>query len=371
MGAADGAASLQSDRDHYLSAQHQDRDDYEPRSPIGMRPASSGRVTSADVAKRAGVSRATVSYVVNGLSSTVKVAPETRERVLAAAAELGYSQYGPGRTLKSGRSDVVLFVLNDLPVGHAVNTLLDELEAKLAAGELSLVIFRVTPRGNPLSRIWREIGPFAVIGIESIGDQDAAEMRAAGVDVIRLVLQGGDEPGVLTQSQTEVGEAQVRYLAGRGRRRLGYAYPDDPRVEAFATLRLKGARRACQELGLPELDVRTVPLDRDGATEAVHAWTQASPRIDGIVAYNDLVAYAVLAGVGENGLAIPDDVAVIGVDNDPLGALFHPTLTTVDTRHIEVADELARLVIATRDGETPAMRAISQEYQVIIRESAP
>jgi DNA-binding LacI/PurR family transcriptional regulator len=328
-----------------------------------------GRVTSADVAKRAGVSRATVSYVVNGLES-IKVAPETRERVLAAAAELGYSQYGPGRTLKSGRSDVVLFVLNDLPVGHAVNTMLDELEATLAASELSLVIFRVTPRGNPLSRIWREIGPCAVIGMDSIGDQDAREMRAAGTDVIRLVLTGADEPGVLTQSQAEVGEAQVRYLAGHEHRRLGYAYPDDPRVETFARLRLEGAAQACRELGLPDLDIRTVPLDRSGAALAVQPWTENALRVTGVCAYNDMVAYAVLAGIGQHGLTVPGDIAVIGVDDDPVGALFSPSLTTIDTRHVEVADELARLVIAAREGVTAEMRAISHTYNVIVRESA-
>ena len=335
-----------------------------------MRRGPIGRVTSADVAKRAGVSRATVSYVVNGLVS-VKVAPQTRERVLAAAAELGYSQYGPGRTLKSGRSDVVLFVLNDLPVGHALNTMLDELEAKLAASDLSLVIFRVSGRGNPLLRIWREIGPCAVIGMESIGDADANEMRAAGTDVIRLVLQGGDEPGVLTQSQAEVGEAQVRYLVSRNHRRLGYAYPDDPRVEGFASLRLKGAVQACKALGLPDLDVQTVPLDRAGATAAVRSWMDGPSPITAVCAYNDMVAYAVLAGSAEHGLKVPDDIAIIGVDNDPVGALLTPSLTTIDTRHVEVADELARLVIAARDGEEPEMRAISQDYRVIARQTAP
>ena len=287
-----------------------------------MSRAQSGRVTSADVAERAGVSRATVSYVVNGLSQ-IKVAPETRERVLAAAAELGYSQYGPGRTLKSGRSDVVLFVLNDLPVGHAVNTMLDELEAKLAASELSLVIFRVSQRGNPLARIWREIGPCAVIGMDSIGDQDATEMRAAGTDVIRLVLHGGDEPGVLTQSQAEVGEAQVRYLAERGHRRLGYAYPDDHRVETFARLRLEG--RAGREPGARVCRTSTSAPCRWTATappRPFSPWTEASPRVTGVCAYNDMVAYAVLAGIAEHGLTVPDDIAVIGVDNDPVGALL-------------------------------------------------
>jgi DNA-binding LacI/PurR family transcriptional regulator len=327
------------------------------------------RVTSSDVAKKAGVSRATVSYVVNDVTD-IRLTPETRARVLAAAAELGYSQYGPGRTLKSGRSDVVLFVLNDLPVGHALNSLLDELEAKLAENGLSLVIYRVGSRGNPVSRIWREIGPCAVIAMDAIDDRDAGEIRTAGVAVLRLNLRGGDEPGALIQSQTDVGAAQVRYLAERGHRRLGFAYPDDPRVESFASPRLEGARSAARELGLPDLDVRTIPLDPTTASIGVRPWTKPPRPISAICAYNDNVAFAVLAGLRHDGVAVPDEIAVIGVDNDPTGALVSPSLTTIDTRHVEVADELARLVTAGRTRPVPSIRAVPQPYSVIVRESA-
>lgn len=331
---------------------------------------SGGRVTSADVARLAGVSRATVSYVVNDVPG-VKLTLETRERVLAAAAKLGYSQYGPGRTLKSGRSDVVLFVLTDLPVGHALNALLDELEARLAEAAVSLVLFRVTERGNPLARIWREIGPSAVIGLDAIGDDDAREMRAAGIDVIRLVLRDGDEPGVLSQSQTDVGKAQVEHLVSRGHRRLGFAYPDDQRVRTFAELRLQGATQAAKERGLPDLDVRTVPLERGPAAEAIGPWTSRPPAVTGVCAYNDQTAYAVLAALRDHGVAVPEDVAVIGVDNDPVGELISPTLTTVDTRHVEVGDELARLVIAMRERGEPDIHAVPQPPRIIVRQSAP
>lgn len=335
-----------------------------------MRAESGGRVTSADVARLAGVSRATVSYVVNDVPG-VKLTPGTRERVLAAAAELGYSKYGPGRTLKSGRSDVVLFVLTDLPVGHALNALLDELEARLAEADLSLVLFRVSGRGNPISRIWREIGPSAAIGLDAIDDNDAREMRAAGIDVIRLVLRDGDEPGVLSQSQTDVGRAQVHHLANRGHRRLGFAYPDDARVKAFADLRLQGAMDAVHDLELPDLDVRTVPLERDGAAAAMLPWASGPATVTGICAYNDQTAFAVLAGLRQNGVRVPEDVAVIGVDNDPMGELVSPTLTTVDTRHVEVGDELARLVIASRENREPNIHAAPQRPKIIVRESAP
>ena len=330
---------------------------------------SNGRATSRDVAKLAGVSRATVSYVVNGVPG--KVTPETRERVLAAAAELGYTQYGPGRTLKSGVSDVVLFVLNDLPVGHALNSLLDELETKLAEHELSLVLFRVGDHGNPVSRVWREIGPCAVLGLDAITDADAGEMRDAGLDVFRLDLQASGQPGDLTQSQTDVGEAQVRFLAERGHERLAYAYPEDPRVSHFATLRREGARSACRDLGLPELEVRTVPLDLQGATTAVRPWTAADSPISAVCAYNDGIAFALLAAIRENGKRVPQDLAVIGVDNDPVGELLSPGLTTIDTRHVQVGDELARLVIEARRGTSPSIRPIPQRYDVVVRGSAP
>ncbi len=329
----------------------------------------SGRVTSSDVARRAGVSRATVSYVVNGVPG--QVTPETRARVLAVAAELGYSQYGPGRTLKSGVSDVVLFVLNDLPVGYAINSLLDELEAKLSDRGLSLVLFRVSDRGNAVSRVWREIGPCAVVGLDAIDDDDASEMRDAGLAVFRLGLQASAREGVLLQSQTNVGDAQVRYLAGRGHRFLGFAYPEDERVRHFADLRLQGAIAAARALGLPEIDVRTIPMHLAGAVTGVAPWVTEASTVSAVCAYNDGIAIALLAALREHGRRVPDEIALIGVDNDPMGELTSPSLTTIDTRHVQVADELARLVIESRHRASPGIRPIPQEYRVIVRGSAP
>ena len=332
-----------------------------------MTPGARSRVTSADVARRAGVSRATVSYVVNGVSE-VRLAPKTRERVLAAAAELGYSQYGPARTLKSGRSDVVLFVLSDLPVGHAVNTLLDELEARLAVRDLSLVIFRISQRGNRLSRIWREIGPCAVVGLDAVFESEAAEMRAAGIDVFLMNLV--ESSGLMTQSQLEVGETQVRYLASRGRHRLGYAYPDDQRVETFSSLRLRGARSACRDLGIPDPDVRTIPLDRARAATEIAPWLEGPTPVSGVCAYNDVVAFAVLSALEVHGVEVPGGVAVIGVDNDPVGELISPTLTTVDIHHVDMADEIADLVVSARDGVAPPRRP-PHPATVVARGSTP
>src|SRR3954454_3730110 len=96
------------------------------------------RPTGADVARRAGLSRATVSYVLN--NSPHQVIPDpTRQRVLAAAAELGYTPSPAARALSSGRSDVILLLLPDWPIGPTVGHLLEDLSAELAAHGLTFV----------------------------------------------------------------------------------------------------------------------------------------------------------------------------------------------------------------------------------------
>jgi DNA-binding LacI/PurR family transcriptional regulator len=326
------------------------------------------RITSADVARHAGVSRATVSYVVNHVADA-GISAETKERVLAAAAQLGYSQYGPGRALKSGRSDVVLFVLNDMPVGHAINQLVHELQVRFGANGLSLVLYRVGPESNPLSRIWREIGPCAVIGFDSISSHDANEMRRAGIDVVRVSLGAADGPDVLTFAESSVGESQVRFLAGLGHRHIGYAYPDEPRVATFAIRRLEGARYACRDLGLPELEVRTVGIRRSEAGDTVQTWLAPESRITAICAFNDLLAFSVIAGLRDNGVRVPEDIAVIGVDNDPVGDLVSPTITTIETPYATTAEQvMARLV--GDSGGAPAVEVIESLPKVIVRESA-
>jgi DNA-binding LacI/PurR family transcriptional regulator len=99
---------------------------------------STRRVTSADVARMAGVSRATVSYVLNDTPHQT-ISADTRDRVLHAAAELGYAPSAAARTLRTGRSDVVLCLLPDWPIGQEVGALLTNLSGALAGHGLTFV----------------------------------------------------------------------------------------------------------------------------------------------------------------------------------------------------------------------------------------
>lgn len=304
-----------------------------------------GGVTSADVARESGVSRTTVSYVLNGTAGT-SISEATRRRVLEAAERLGYAPSAAARTLRSGRSDLVLCVLPDWPVGPVVETMLDHLADELAERELSVLVHHV--RGErPLSHLWRTVTPRTVVGLAPFEPGEVRAMRQAGIQVVGD--DGAERGAAMVDPQPLIGRLQAERLVARGCRRVGYATTDDPRVADFAERRLTGVRAACVERRLPEPIVIPVRVDPTAGAEAVAAWTQAD--VDGVAAYNDDVAFAVLAGARAAGLAVPADLAVIGVDDVPLAALASPPLTTVTQSIEREASYLAACVLAALYGE--------------------
>ena len=177
-------------------------------------------------------------------------------------------------------------------------------------------------------------------------------MRQAGIQVVGDDVRRPSDAArrAMEDPQPLIGRLQADRLVARGCRRIGYATTDDPRVADFADRRLAGVRAACVEHGLaePRRDPGARRSPQSGA-EAVAAWTQAD--VDGVAAYNDEVAFAVLAGARAAGLAVPGDLAVIGVDDVPLAALASPPLTTVTQSIEREASYLAACVLAALDGE--------------------
>jgi DNA-binding LacI/PurR family transcriptional regulator len=326
------------------------------------------RTTAADVARHAGLSRATVSYVLN--NTPHQVIPErTRQRVLAAAAELGYTPSAAARALSSGRSDVVLLVLPDWPIGPSLGQLLESLSTALAQCGLAFVAH---PRsaGRSISDVWKAITPAAVISFEELDPTEAAKLQTAGIPLAVALFGGREGAQAMDIPEQRTGRLQAEHLAAAGHRRLGYAWPDDPRVISFAQPRLDGVRQACADLGLSEPEVITVPLDPNRAAEAVRAWRELSPPVSGICAYNDEVALAVLAGAHRQGVRVPDDLAVIGVDDIPAAAVAVPALTTIQSDTPALASYIAATITHRLDGRPSPERPGSDIHHVIRRESA-
>lgn len=330
--------------------------------------STSRRVTAKDVAREARVSQATVSYVLNDTPGQT-ITDETKARVRAAVDRLGYTPSAAARALRKGSSDVVLLVLPDVRIGSAIASLVERLEAGLEPHGLSLMTRRAKP-GRPVAAMWRELAPAAVVALVPIPPGDVAAIRAAGVFVAQSLLEPRSGEAILSIPQVLIGRLQVEHLAVAGHRRIGYAAPANPQVREFLRLRLDGARTACVELGLDLPDVREVPMDAVIAERAARGWCEAAPPVTGVCAYNDEVAFALLAGMRRAGLVAPADLAVIGVDNIALAAFADPPLTTIDPNIDVAATHLASLVAAGIAGRPLPRMPRSESLTLVVRESA-
>lgn len=329
-------------------------------------------VTSADVARASGVSRTTVSYVLNDTPG-VTISDATRRRVLETAAELGYAPSAAARTLRAGRSDLVLAVLPNWPIGPVLDDLLENLADALAERGLSMLVHH--GRGShPLTRLWRAVQPRTVVGFTTFTEADLRAMAQAGIQVVDAAGDDAADAEVggaatLGRAQEHIGRLQVEHLVAGGRTHLGWAGTTDRRLADFARRRLAGVTAACADLGIAPPVVHELDLTPASAVAAARGWAAAG--VDAVAAYNDEVGLAVLAGLRDAGLAVPDDVAVIGVDDVPAAALASPALSSVDQAIGRQAAYLSACTLAALDGTPPPPRPGDLHTVVARASSAP
>ena len=314
--------------------------------------ARARRVTAKDVARVAGVSQSTVSYVLNdNPNQTIPAA--TRNRVHAAVAELGYAPSAAARALRTGTSSTVMIVLPDAPVGATIAQLIENVADDLEPHGYS-VVFRRHRDAAVLERAWREIMPAAVANLAAFGPDAEAAITAAGIPLVTSMLDN-DAAGVVSVPEVAVGRLQAAHLLERGHTRIGYAAPTEARVVGFYDLRLAGVRDVLAAARLSEPVVIPLPLDATAAAAALAPWvTEGSEhRVTAVCAYNDEQAFALMAGMRILGLSAPEDLAVIGVDIVPLAPFARPPLTSIDIIVPAMAAAVSSAILAEIRGERP------------------
>jgi DNA-binding LacI/PurR family transcriptional regulator len=323
---------------------------------------ASRRVTSTDVAREAGVSQTTVSFVLNDTRGQT-IPEETRRRVLEAAKRLDYRPRGSARSLAAGRSDVVLLALPGVPISANLSRFIEQLAAALAEQGLSLVTHLVEGHGRPLPDLCAAVDASAVISLIPLDQETSAALERAGAEV---VLGAGSQA---IAELREIGRLQARHLIELGRERIGYALPGEHAAQFRVQERLRGVVAECADHGLAEPLAINVEMDAAQAATAVDQWVGAS--VTGVCAYNDELAMAVLAGMNERGLRAPDDLAVIGVGDLPAARVSIPPLSTIAFDYEQTGRDLARIVVDSLEGETrPPERSISSP-RLVRRASAP
>jgi DNA-binding LacI/PurR family transcriptional regulator len=329
------------------------------------------RATMKHVAERAGVSIKTVSNVVNG---SLHVTPQTRTRVQRAIDELGFVPNATARSLRLGRSGVVALALPELrspyfaELAHHVvraarsrgwTILVDETRGELHQERIA--VSGIRPQlidgliFSPLALQSRDLPDGSHPPLVLLGER----VTGAAVDLV-------------TVDNGRVAAAAVEHLVGLGRRRLAAVGVQGTAVAETARLRLMGFRQALERAGLPldpalELSVRQ--WHRADGAEAARALLATGPLPDGVVCFNDLLALGLLRGLAEAGVGVPDDIAVIGVDDVEDGRYVRPSLTTVALDKRQIADAAVELLAARVAGDDGPPRTITAGHRLVVRES--
>lgn len=298
------------------------------------------KATSSDVARVAGVSRATVSYVLNGRSGH-SISAATRDRVLAAARSLGYTPSTAARTLRRGRSDLVLMLLPPEPLGRALAMIIDAASEYVEQHGLRLVAHRLPPQGGAVSLV-HSLAPAALILIAPLEEAELAALQSGGLQVASLYPALEDPLG----PDLGIGALQVQYLAGAGHRRIGVVLPAGQGYAYRARVRLAAIEDACGRAGLAGPAVEHLQLEAEQAAAAVARLLEGPEPVSAVCAFDDDHAFALLAGLAAHGLSAPKDLAVIGAEDIPLAGLAVPPLSTVRVDARMLGQQFARLALA-------------------------
>jgi len=331
------------------------------------------RATSADVARLAGVSRTTVSFVLNERADA-NIAEETRRRVRAAAVELGYHVHGPAQALAGGATQTIGLVLRQHPDQAAADALLADTLWGIG-GEVQKRGYRVLveplpPVGGSYAGLVRSqrVDGLIVSGPRS----DDTELAALVEEEFPIILQGW-LPGLAAPSvdvDNRAGAASaVRHLMALGHRRIA-CITNAPRAYTAAEERLAGYRDAVEGggLGYEEELVVEGAFDASSGRLAMRTLLARSAPFTGVFIASDVVAFGALGALRDAGRRVPADVSVVGFDDIPLARHFDPPLTTVHLPARALGEAAGRAIIERLSGQ-PGTSRLLLDTELIVRDS--
>ncbi len=334
-------------------------------------------VTIRDVAKAAGVSVATVSSVLNNSNQT-RISPETRERVLRVARELGYRPRRVAQGLRKGLTYLVglsIPLQPDPPLSpffyEAVSGALKA--AKERGWMVSILGFK--DRAEELTLLRKAITQRLVDGVLLFDPQESDPRFSLLKGGLPFVVIGRtDDPEIYTVDNDNVQAAKLatQHLIHLGHKRIAFVHI--PLNYFTAIDRLEGYRQALTEAGLPFRKELLIEADGYYGVEAgyramLSLLEKVKERPTAVLAMDDTLALGCIQAAAEKGLKVPDDLAVVGFNDSAFSAHCEPPLTTVrifaETLAYYAVDMLLRLI----QGEVVAPSRVTVPTQLIVRKS--
>ena len=354
-------------------------------------------VTIADVARAAHVSTATVSLVINGQASSLRISEATRQSVMTAVRTLGYTPNHAARSLRRGKSGVLALLIThvDIPYHGELAT------AAVAAAETHGYDFHILEARSPddevrlLERLrgGRVDGalvatmrsPFDREGrpvLDALARRNDARVALAqsGTPVVALLDRSPDPavPAVRIDNEAGVYTA-TRHLIELGHRRIAHiavraAPPEDDEQTASAD-RFRGYRRALDEADLPYSDELLLTADHGRRLPAGHElgrrWHQLPTQgVTAAFVSNDLLAIGVLRGLFDAGVRVPADLAVASFDGIEMSAYTQPPLTTIEHPREDLGRIGTEILVGLAEGRPAEARERVLPMKLVVRESS-
>ena len=337
---------------------------------------SSKRVTSQDVAKAAGVSRTTVSMVLNNVQH-IKISEQTRQHVLETALALGYVPNAAAQALASSRSQIVGLVMARQPY-HIIadaflNLLLDGFLQSIHRNGLRLLVDIVEPKHQQetylrLARA-KHIDGLILAGVRQ-DDEGVYSLVKEGIPAVLIGSLPDPIIDTVDVDNRSASKVAVEHLIGLGHTQV--ACITNASLEySSPSQRLEGYRQALNSAGLPYNEdlVRQGDYVIESGYGQMNNLLDAQTPFSAIFVASDVVAQGAIAALHERKLRIPEDIAIVGFDDVPMARFTTPSLTTIHVPAQKMAEDACELLVSRiANGDAP-IQHIHLPSQLVVRNS--
>lgn len=328
------------------------------------------RVTLADVAKAAGMSKSAVSMILNERPGT-RLSEDAVKRVRAAAEELGYRPDPQAQSLRLGRTKSIGFISDQVTLTRYASAMIRGVLDEAKAHDRTVLIAETRGDADELARAVDAMLDRRVDGL-LIGLMAARMIDVPPIPRVPLVMVNGrssrDHPSVLPEEYA-AGNSVAGHLVAAGHRRIGIIgdvprLMSSPRESATIPERFGGMMAAFDAAGIVPERVEVDDWNPVAGHEGAHRILDAHPDLTAILACNDNVAFGVYQALGDRGIRIPDAVSVISFDDEELAEYHRPGLTTARLPYEEMGRRGVRMLLGENE---PAHERVPMP--LIVRES--
>ena len=332
------------------------------------------RPTQKDVARLAGVSRSTVSYVLNDQTQLkIPISEETRQRVMQAIAELGYEPDARAQSLIRGSTrsvGVIIPVINNPYFWQMFAGISDELQEAGYSLHLSRHPLDTQQESNTIRELMRHRvdGFILLAAVKYLLPRLIDDLRRAGQPVVEITATKAEFDHVIHDYSSGT-RALLTHLLELGHRQIGFIYGVAQEVEGSD--RLITYRQVLQEANLSGNDAFEMHCGEklEDAYRAAYTLLSRPNRPTALLVINDMLAIAVMRAANDLGLAIPGDLSVAGFDDIPFSSYTSPRLTTV-SGNAEASGRAAVRLLLKRFAEPDLPQQVTTaNVELVVRES--